>query len=114
MPTRLFVYGTLRRGHKAHHLLNGQKFLGEARTQPLYRLLDRGPYPCLVLDPPRGCAVHGEIWQVSDDLLPVLDRYEGPEFHREPVALEGDPSPTQAYFFHGDTAGYPDCGDRWC
>jgi len=59
--TLLFVYGSLQRGCRNHHLLAGQEFLHIARTVPRYRLYDRGSYPCLVEEPEHGVAVQGEV-----------------------------------------------------
>jgi len=36
--TRIFVYGTLKRGGRNHHFMAGQQFVGEARTAPGYTL----------------------------------------------------------------------------
>ena len=48
MKHRLFVYGTLKQGQGRSVLLDGQTFLGEAQTEPHYRLFSCGPFPCLV------------------------------------------------------------------
>src|SRR5262245_31317708 len=116
MPaTRVFVYGTLKRGQRNHHYLHGQVFLGEAATLPHYRLLDSGPYPCLVKDPLRGLAVQGEVWEVDDDVLPRLDRLEEvPDlYHRGEVVLQGYEVPILTYFYSGDVSGFVDCAGRW-
>ncbi len=113
--TLVFVYGTLKRGHRNHDLLVGQEFLHEARTVPRYRLYDCGSYPCLVEDPERGVAVHGEIWRVDEESLAALDELEEvPDvFVRQEVALEASPAPVVAYFYRGDVTGFIDCGGRW-
>ena len=112
--TRVFVYGTLKRGGSNHRFLTGQSFEGEAATLPRYRLYDRGPYPCLV-DNESGVAVRGEVWAVDDATLRRLDEYEGVPtlYTRKEIALAGEPGPVLAYFYNGDVRGYPDCGDRW-
>lgn len=116
MPTLwLFVYGTLQRGQRSHQLLEGQQFIGPARTEQRYRLLDVGSYPGLVEDATRGVAVHGELWQIDATLLPRLDEYEGSPtlFVRRPVALQAAPAgPVVAYFYNGRT-DLPDCGPSW-
>jgi len=112
--TRVFVYGTLKRGGRNHRLLAGQSFECEAATLPRYRLYDRGPYPCLV-DDVNGMAVRGEVWAVDDTTLRRLDEYEGVPtlYTRKEIPLAGVPGPVLAYFYNGDVSGYPDCGDRW-
>lgn len=111
----LFLYGTLKRGQRGNHLLNDQKFLGEARTLPQFRLFDSGQYPCLVNDPKAGVAVHGEVWDVSDEVLLKLDGWENaPELYaRKPIFLANWPEPVFAYFYNGDVSGFQDCGVEW-
>jgi gamma-glutamylcyclotransferase (GGCT)/AIG2-like uncharacterized protein YtfP len=113
---RLFVYGTLKRGGCRHGPLAAQRFLGEARTRPAYALLDLGAYPGLVPCPGGGQAVAGELYEVDDALRPWLDGQEGaPDLFRlEPVDLEGEAGPAQAYFYQLGPAGLPHCpSGRW-
>lgn len=80
-PTdRLFVYGTLRRGHPsgmASLMGPDAKFLGYARTRG--RLEDLGAYPALrrPLDPDEW--VSGEVYRLArtDEALARIDAYEG-------------------------------------
>jgi gamma-glutamylcyclotransferase (GGCT)/AIG2-like uncharacterized protein YtfP len=115
-PFRLFVYGTLMRGGSRHQALDGQRFLGEARTRPGYALLDLGEYPGLVERRHCGQPVRGELYEVAAGLVPRLDEIEGaPELFRlRPVALEGHSGPVYAYFYQRDGGGIPPCpGGRW-
>lgn len=113
-PAALFVYGTLKRGCRSHHLLAGQEFVGVARTAPRYRMYRRGLYPCLV-EVKDGRSIHGEIWRVDAATLERLDAYEGAPslFTRRLVALDGRSDGIQAYFFNGDVTALPECGDDW-
>lgn len=113
--TNLFLYGTLKRGGPAHHLLAGQVHVADAWTQPRYRLLDLGPYPCLIHAPHHGTTVHGEVWSVDEVVLCQLDAYEseGTLYRRETIDLQGIMDATQAYFYLGKVAGLRDCGERW-
>jgi gamma-glutamylaminecyclotransferase len=71
----LFVYGTLMRGQSAHALLGpGARFVAEARTEPKFMLADMGEYPALVEG--GRTAVSGELYEVDDAVLVVLDDYE--------------------------------------
>lgn len=92
---RLFVYGTLRRGQPAHHLMGAARFLGACRTTPAWRVLDLGEYPGLV---PGDTAVAGELYEVDDETLATLDEYEGCPtlFVRVDVELD-DGSVAQTY-----------------
>lgn len=91
MTTILFVYGTLKRGLRNHRLIADQHFLGEAVTEPRYRVIDLGPYPGLIADERTGLAVKGELWAVSACCLGELDDFEqeAGAFVREPVAVAG-------------------------
>lgn len=93
---RLFVYGTLQRGCENHPLLAGARFLGPARTEPGFALVDLGPYPGMIR---RGSAsVAGELYRVTPAVLDALDRFEGHPllFRRARVPLADGP-PAFAY-----------------
>lgn len=91
----LFVYGTLKRGGANHRVLAelGARFVGVATTAEARTLVDLGPYPALLaLDAARDGSVtpvHGEIFEIDDEALPVVDAFEGvPElYHREVIGL---------------------------
>jgi gamma-glutamylaminecyclotransferase len=84
--TLLFVYGSLKRGRRHHAELGGARFAGVARTLPEYRLLELGEYPALA----SGCrSIEGELFQVTEALLVELDRFEGDDYERGAVRLEG-------------------------
>lgn len=88
--TILFVYGTLKRGGANHGWMNGQRFLGPARTAPGVTLYSLGEYPGLAADPADREGVTGELWAVDAAALDRLDRFEGlPEglYVREPARL---------------------------
>jgi gamma-glutamylcyclotransferase (GGCT)/AIG2-like uncharacterized protein YtfP len=84
----LFVYGTLKRGHRNHRLLAGQRFVRATETVPEFRLYDLGPFPGMVRHPDGG-PVRGELFLVSGCCLDELDDFEGvPDlFTRERVEL---------------------------
>lgn len=79
MP-RVFVYGTLRAGEvndlnraAERHGIAAATLLGTASVAG--RLYDFGTYPGLVLDGTAG-PVLGDIYDIPDALLPVLDEIE--------------------------------------
>jgi gamma-glutamylaminecyclotransferase len=94
---RVFVYGTLMKGHVNHRVLVELEArpLGEARTIAPRTLVDLGPYPALLpADEARDAvrpAVTGELFEVAEAALEVLDVFEGcPDlYRRERIALEG-------------------------
>ena len=72
----LFVYGSLKRGFSAEHLLDGE-FVAEAKTEPVYQMLQFGAYPGVIAADEGGYSIEGEIWDVSEGCIPMLDEYEG-------------------------------------
>lgn len=89
--TRVFVYGTLKRGGENHEWLAGQRFLGAARTLPQYRMFDLGGHPGMIIDE-QGIAIEGEVWEVDEAALTrldVLEDIESGEYERVPVLLDG-------------------------
>ena len=114
---KIFVYGTLKRGHCRAHFLNGQTSLGPARTAEQYRLVDCGEYPGLI-ESTSGLSIEGEVWDVDDRCLKELDREECIDvglYARRAIQLLAphDQDTVQAYFYLGDTRGLPDCGTCW-
>jgi gamma-glutamylcyclotransferase (GGCT)/AIG2-like uncharacterized protein YtfP len=90
---RLFVYGSLKRGHRHHAELGGARFISVVRTSPAYRLLDFGTYPGLA----RGTrAIGGELFEVDDAVLERLDEFEGSDYFRTRIELS-DGSTVEAY-----------------
>lgn len=116
--TRLFVYGTLKRGCKNHRHLADQRYVGDARTAPGYRLYHLGSYPGLVIDPSDTEGVTGEVWDVEPAALARLDAFEGTDeglYRREPIALiqPFDGSPVDTYLYARDLAGQRALGPTW-
>jgi gamma-glutamylcyclotransferase (GGCT)/AIG2-like uncharacterized protein YtfP len=111
----LFVYGTLKRSQRNHTLLARARFVQEAITQPKYRLYDTGRYPCLVPCQEGGAGIHGEVYEVDDETLQLLDRHEGVPRHyrREPVSLQGFSAPVETYLYNRDTTQLAECGTTW-
>ncbi len=101
-PLILFVYGTLRRGGPAHHLLEGSSHLGTARTAPRFRKLDLGAYPGLVAGAE---SVEGELYSVDRSRLSALDDYEGDRFHR--AAIDLDDGRTAFTYLYSDPNAEP-------
>ena len=114
---KLFVYGTLKRGHSRAGAMNGQRFLGNAQTAPHYRMFDCGQYPGL-FEADDGVSIEGELWEVDQACLDVLDELEGTSsnlFQRGTVELKPPHENDQAvaYFYLGSTSRLSDCGSCW-
>lgn len=119
--TVLFVYGTLRRGLRLHHQLQGAVYLGEARIAG--SLYDIGTYPGLLVNPSPGW-VSGELFKVDEEMIQSLDALEEynpeeperSEYLRRVVTVwtpTGVPMKAVTYIFNRDVQGFVfiDSGD---
>lgn len=73
---RVFVYGTLRRAHGNHQLLENADYLGTGSTLGKYSMYIAGGYPYVVSTEARYPIV-GELYGVDDQTLEKLDKMEG-------------------------------------
>lgn len=98
---KVFVYGTLRRGHGNHILLRQAHFLGEWISKDSdYFMCGRG-VPFLSLKPGhQGARVLGEMYEVTDEQLERLDQLEGhPAWYcRKEHAFVPHGGPSEAVF----------------
>jgi gamma-glutamylcyclotransferase (GGCT)/AIG2-like uncharacterized protein YtfP len=88
---KVFVYGTLKRGHSNHRLLSrgNAEFLGRAYVEGGWRMLDLGAFPGVVRDGnQKDGRVFGEVFSCDIETLATLDLLEGhPSFYeRQKVA----------------------------
>ena len=105
--SKIFVYGTLKRGLRAHHFLEKHQaeFLKEARTSPEYHLYAVGWFPGMVHDPDREGGVSGELYEVDETCLNALDVYEGAPtlFARSEIVMD-DGEKVITYLFQRDVS----------
>ena len=71
---RLFVYGTLMKGEGNHDLMRDASYKGKFKTQGKWGLINIGNFPALV---PYSLEVEGELYEVDDTQLAMIDRLEG-------------------------------------
>ncbi|GFR79994.1 gamma-glutamylaminecyclotransferase [Elysia marginata] len=84
-----FMYGTLKTTEANHKVLfsrdpAGVTFIGEGQTVDLYPLVVTTPFniPFLLHQENAGKKIHGEIYQISETTLRLLDEFEGhPDFY---------------------------------
>jgi len=105
-PDLLFAYGTLMRGLRLHHLIDGRaEFVAAGSVGG--RLVDLGGYPGAL--PDREGTIRGEVYRLqSDDVLAALDAAEGPEFPRRPTRVrldDGREVSAWTYWFDGSVNG---------
>lgn len=81
----VFVYGTFMRGKIGHSVMKtasigGCKYLGPAYTVQHFSMYDCGEFPTVVQDP-NGFPLKGEVYEVDDATLHLMDDIEGhPDF----------------------------------
>lgn len=114
----VFVYGTLKRGCSNHHFLAEQRFVGEARTVPGFRLYNLGGYPGMVPHATDRDGVTGEIWEVDEACLRRLDALEGLAeglYRREPIPLLPPHAGQgiEGYLYARTIAGRREIGASW-
>ena len=71
------------------------------------------PPPDVAAEP---VSVTGELWQLDEQRLAVLDEVEGVAtgmFERGVVELVGVEDTAEAYFWAGECQGLADCGGSW-
>lgn len=79
---KLFVYGTLKRGFRNHHLIEDGTLVDDHAILGGYRMYNVGTFPAIVPDTD-DYRVFGEVWEVPDTRSVQLDRLEGvPHMYR--------------------------------
>lgn len=99
--TRIFVYGTLRRGGRLNYMIAKENFVCPASTEPLYRMFDNGAYPYLMLaedvpGPLAAKSIVGELWDVSPETLEKL-QYVEHEYSELAIRVAGHDEPIYAF-----------------
>jgi gamma-glutamylcyclotransferase (GGCT)/AIG2-like uncharacterized protein YtfP len=119
MTHRVFVYGSLKRGHWNSALLGDAVFKGEAVTEQRYYMLSGSvqgsrAFPVILDDDPALSVrpVAGEIYHVSDERLVQLDRLERvPDSYERKIAeVMEDGHPVKAYIYVGNPARWKRSG----
>jgi len=118
MKLRIFVYGTLKRGRSYSRYMAGQDFMGEARTEPCYKMVDCGGYPGMFPVVENGVSIRGEVWEVDESCrarLDVLEDVAGGEYELRRVRLVEpfDAEEVLTYFLLRADGSMPDAGTNW-
>jgi gamma-glutamylaminecyclotransferase len=125
MTHRVFVYGSLKRGHWNNHLLGDHRaaFRGETVTVQRYHMLSGSVegsrrFPIILDDDAAEsvCPVSGEIYHVSDQCLALLDRLERVpvSYERKVADVVEDGYPVKAHIYVGNPARWRRSGwQRW-
>ena len=111
--TRLFVYGTLKKGFCREHYLADETFVRTTSTASGYILFDCGSYPALAIG--GHDFVFGELYEVQETTMRILDRVEAVDeglYERGTVKLY-DGEVATAYFYRLKTDQLPVAGREW-
>jgi len=101
----IFVYGTLKRGFRNHHLLHDSEYLGKATTAEPYIMTVVEGIPFVSRDEQLS-HIHGEVYSVTKITLDKLDELEEHPvwYKREEVEIHlhqenGAPLPLTAWMY---------------
>lgn len=104
----VFVYGTLMKGQRAHHMLCGARYAGKCKLHA-HAMFHLGRYPGIVRM--EGETVWGELYYVNQEMLRTMDEYEeeGSLYLRREVEVELQSGTVraQAYIYNRDVTGCP-------
>jgi gamma-glutamylcyclotransferase (GGCT)/AIG2-like uncharacterized protein YtfP len=105
--TRVFVYGSLMRGFGNHRVIARGEYVGQATTEPRYRMYSLSAFPGVVSGGRQ--AIAGEVYLVDETTLAALDRLEGhPNFYRRTVIKLADGTEASTYLLaRDDVRGRP-------
>lgn len=88
VKTKVFVYGTLKKGYANNYILAGSTFLGKATTNPKGVMIgEKAPFPYLLefqykaTPGEEAYNIEGEVYEVDEYTLDRLDRLEGVPHH---------------------------------
>lgn len=102
---KLFVYGTLKKGHSNHaRFLSQAKYIGEGTTtRDIWALYDLGFFPAMTYGTMQ---VSGEVYEVTDYELGKIDMLEGaPDLyqrHKIIVGVDGNEHHCHTYLMFGN------------
>jgi gamma-glutamylcyclotransferase (GGCT)/AIG2-like uncharacterized protein YtfP len=106
LPSKVFVYGTLKQGRGNHRILETSKLINSAETVKEFTMYSLGMFPAVVPDNKLPTKIKGEVYEVTDpEVARRLDRLEGyPSFYdRQEVSVldeDGNEHTAWMYFIH--------------
>lgn len=118
---KIFTYGTLTTSGGNNILMQkaGGELIGEVHTEVPYTL-ELGQYPELYNTPGTGEIIHGELYEVPEESVDLLDYYEGHPslYERGPIKVVkgSDVLDCEVYFYKEilkDTTTNP-CACEYC
>ena len=100
---KLFVYGTMKKGFSNHWRISEQSFINNVKTVNKYVMYSHASYqfPCM-FDEIGDAVIKGELYEVSIDVLSMIDKYEGvPLFYDKMIikVVDSDGKEYEAYAY---------------
>ena len=97
--TKIFVYGSLKKDYWNHRYLGDSKFVTKLNLMGYKLYTDGIPYMVKTAIPEDRVA--GEIYEVDDDTLGLLDDLEGhPNWYKREIVSAHDLQPVEAYVYY--------------
>ena len=108
----IFVYGTLKKGYGNHRVMqNAEGVFVQEDTLQGYDIYDLGGIPGVIEGEGE---VTGEVFSVSDEGLPYLDRLEGhPTFYKRSEATTLGGIPVEVYIIQRDMSRCTKLNGSW-
>ncbi len=99
---KVFVYGSLKEGRGNHVVLKGATKIGNGETVDKFAMVSLGAFP-MVFDRDEVSTIKGEVYEVDDNILGLLDALEGhPHFYeRKTTIIKTDNGRIMAYIYVG-------------
>ena len=118
VPTILFVYGSLKKGHKHHSMLGKDSvFIGKVETEPDYLLYDTGPYPGMIqVKQGEGRAIEGELYRLQPKQMLALDKRVPYQFKKREIRIRGievGRAKALTHIWDYSVDKFLDCGTSW-
>lgn len=105
---KLFVYGTLKSGHGNwnYYLNNNSKFLGKEVIKGKFTMVSLGGYPGVI---PHNIEneIHGEVYEVSDEVYKGIERLEGYPHYYGRISVETTHGTAEMYILDERYLNHP-------
>lgn len=104
MKEKIFVYGTLKKGGKWHHLIENEDYLGQDTVRGEMYLEAGGYYPILFQGEEE---IPGEIYEVSPKALEAVVELESDANYMLVQALTANGIPVELFYFTDESQKDP-------
>ena len=74
---KVFVYGTLKKEHSNHYLLENSTYIGTGQSLSKFEMVNLGGFPAVLYNSDTGYKLSGELYKINSKTLKDLDILEG-------------------------------------